>query len=115
MLFYIIAIRFVLYSFFQEQLCKYYAINPFGSLWAVHVMVFAILADLVCLFSSLAQNGLDEVVEFGILLASESGSARLQFLFKRSFRIRFLELRIEPFTKIVQMLAENHNFLVFFR
>ena len=46
----------------------------------------------------LAKEGLDEGVEFGVLLPVEFGCAGTQFFLERCFRIGFLELGIETGT-----------------
>ena len=46
----------------------------------------------------LAKEGLDECVEFGILLPVEFGCSGTQFFLERRFRVGFLELGIETGT-----------------
>ncbi len=46
----------------------------------------------------LAKEGLDECVEFGVLLPVEFGCAGTQFFLERRFRVGFLELGIETGT-----------------
>ena len=54
----------------------------------------------------LAKEGLDEGVEFGVLLATEYRGTGLRFFLERRFRVGFLELSIETGTIVLQPEAE---------
>ena len=57
---------------------------------------FAGFLVVYCCF--LSKEGLDEGVEFGVLLPVEFGCSGTQFFLERCFRIGFLELGIETGT-----------------
>ena len=67
-----------------------------------------------CLLLFLAQEGLDEGIEFGVLLPIEFGCAGTQFLLERRFRVGFLELGIETSSIVLQLESEFGYLRAFF-
>ena len=67
-----------------------------------HVQGFAGFLVVYCCF--LAKEGLDEGVEFGVLLPVEFGCSGTQFFLERCFRVGFLELGIETGTIVLGRL-----------
>ena len=54
----------------------------------------------------MAQEGLDEGVEFGVLLAAENRGTGLWFFLERGFRVGFLELGIKARAEVLQLESE---------
>lgn len=76
--------------------------------------IMSVKRKLISILQFLTDDGLNEVVEFGILFLAEFHGARFGFLLIRSFRIGTFELCVETIFEVFQFYSQFKRFLTLF-